>query len=205
MSTLLKPGERFATPTPKGIEVTQVNPQHQPEQVALIPFAEALSRFDGGGHDHQLTEGLRIALTLLEAEHEGYYLPTPAQQVICWRWLVVALFIAEQAEANGVIDIPNEDGSTDHAALYLSEDGGIPVYPAVERFSLANHIESLAIEKYGLETGSGLALRFYQDMVEVGESGLQLSERGREGLALLHDGFIKQIREEGLPDAPVAH
>ena len=94
----------------------------------------------------------------------------------------------------------------DVATIYSGKNGSISVSPGPERLALANHIEGLAIEKYGQELGQQMALRMYQDMV-VSDAlcGFRLSAMGREGFAMLHDSFIEQIQTEGMPDMPVMH
>ncbi|HGU6443066.1 TPA: hypothetical protein ACNABU_003755, partial [Citrobacter amalonaticus] len=74
------------------------------------------------------------------------------------------------------------------------------------RFSLANHVEGIAIEKYGVEKGSRMALRMYQDMVIADPGyGFRMSPFGREWLEMLHDDYIGMIKTSGIPDAPVLH
>ncbi|STY91676.1 hypothetical protein [Leclercia adecarboxylata] len=70
-----------------------------------------------------------------------------------WRWIIACLFLLEQAEANGTVEVANEDGGTDLAVIYSGKNGGMAVYPASERMSLATHIEGIAIQKYGAVTG----------------------------------------------------
>lgn len=173
----------------------------------LVGYATAIRQLDAGRFDASLSDGLRVAAEIQIGETRGWFRPTDEQTALFWRWIVACLFICEQQRANGTVDVANEDGGTDRAVIYAGQQGNICVYPAPERFSLASHIEALAIEKYGVETGLPLAVKMYQGMTEVDPHGgaLRLSQMGREGLTMLHDGFIEMLRTEGMPAAPTAH
>lgn len=172
----------------------------------VIGYSTAISSLDSGRYDRNLTKGLEVLACIMEAEESGWITLDIDKRIIVWRWLLVTTFIAEQLEQNGSVDVPNEEGGMDVAAIYSGKNGSISVYPAPERFALANHVESIAIEKYGQELGQQMALRVYQDMVVSDEQcGFQLSAFGREGFAMLHDSFIEQIQTEGMPDMPVMH
>lgn len=121
----------------------------------------------------------------------------------CWRWLVACLFINEQLQQRGTIDAIKEDGTTECAAVYRGEYGGMVIYPSTERFALANHVEGVALEHFGADANSK-AVMMYQSMTEKGQCGeLALSEYGRELMAMLHDEFINLLNTEGIP--PTAH
>lgn len=128
------------------------------------------------------------------------------KELILWRWLVATVFINEERDRNGTIDIPNESGGVDIAVIYSGKKGDLSIYPGPLRFSLANHVEGVAIEKYGVEKGSKMALRMYQDMViaDPGD-GFRMSPFGREGLEMLHDDYIGEINTNGMPEAHVIH
>lgn len=172
----------------------------------LTGYRAAIRQLDTGHSDNNLPAGLRTIAAIWEGVATGHFMPTDEQRAVLWRWGVAALFIIDQRQANGTVDAKNEDGSTDYATIYQGEHGGIAVYPSTERFSLANHIEGLALEKYGAAQGYPMAVNIYQTMVEaVPGEGMRLSDEGREGLAMLHDGFIEMLNTEGVPDAPMAH
>ncbi len=172
----------------------------------LTGYRAAIRQLDAGQSDDDLPAGLRIIAAIWGGVAAGYFKPTDEQKAFLWRWIVAALFIIEQRQTNGTVDVENEDGGTDRATIYRGEHGGIAVYPSSERCSLANHIEGLALEKYGAERGYPMAVNIYQTMVEaVPGEGMRLSDEGRKGLAMLHDGFIEMLNTEGVPDAPVAH
>ena len=172
----------------------------------LTGYRAAIRQLDAGQSDDDLPAGLRTVAAVWQGEVAGYFTPTDEQKAVLWRWIVSAVFIIEQRQTNGTVDVENEDGGTDRATIYQGEHGGIAVYPATERFSLASHIEGLALEKCGAEQGYLMAVNIYQTMVEaVPGEGLRLSDEGRKGLAMLHDGFIEMLNTEGVPDAPVAH
>ncbi len=191
------PGFTSIEATPDGIRLDN----------RLVGYTTAIRQLDTGRFDTSLSDGLRVAAEIQLGDNRGWFRPSDEQMALTWRWIVSCLFICEQRQENGTVDVINEEGGVDRAVIYAGEHGGLSVYPATERFSLANHIEGLAIEKYGVETGLPLAVKMYQGMTEVDPQGgaLRLSQMGREGLAMLHDGFIETLMEEGIPPAPTAH
>jgi hypothetical protein len=193
--------------TPDGITFTARNDEGTFQQLRLLGYSSAIRQLDRGDFDKSLPDGLRVIAEIQQADTNDWFTPSDEQMAIVWRWIVACLFICEQRDKNGVVDVENEIGGTDKAAIYVSEYGGISIYPATERFSLATHIEGLAIEKYGVKEGLSLAIKMYQGMAEADPDGrkLRLSPMGRDGLAMLHDGFIEMLNTEGMPAAPVAH
>ncbi|HCI7413132.1 TPA: hypothetical protein NPW68_004273 [Klebsiella pneumoniae subsp. pneumoniae Kp001] len=172
----------------------------------MIAYSAAIRELDNGRYDKRLADGMNILACIMEAVESNWITLNIEKQIIAWRWLLAAVFITEEREKNGTVDVPNNEGGIDEAVIYSGKHGAISVYPGPERFALANHIEAGAIEKYGQKEGLPLALRMYQDMVVCDdEYGFRLSAMGREGFNMLHDGFIEQIHTEGMPDMPVMH
>ncbi len=172
----------------------------------VIGYSAAIRLLDNGRYDKHLAEGMEILACIMEAVESSWITLNIEKQIIVWRWLLAAVFITEEREKNGTVDVPNDEGGVDTAVIYCGEHGTISVYPGPERFALANHIEAGAIEKYGPDVGPQLALRMYQDMVVTDEKcGFRLSAMGREGFNMLHDSFIELIQKNGMPDMPVMH
>lgn len=172
----------------------------------VIGYSSAIRELDNGRYDRNLSKGLDMLACIMEAVESNWIALNIEKQIIVWRWLVVTSFLSEEQEKNGTVEVPNDAGGVDTAVIYSGKSGAISVYPGPDRFALANHVEAIAIEKYGHEEGLPLALRMYQDMVEVHpDKGFVLSAFGREGLNLLHDSFIEQIQADGMPDMPVMH
>ncbi|HBM3090096.1 hypothetical protein [Klebsiella michiganensis] len=172
----------------------------------MIGYSAAIRELDNGRYDKNIAERMEILACIMEAVESSWITLNIEKQIIVWRWLLAAVFITEEREKNGTVDVPNDEGGVDTAVIYSGEHGAISVYPGPDRFALANHIELGAIEKYGPEVGQQLALRMYQDMVVADEEfGFRLSALGREGLNLLHDSFIEHIQIEGVPEAPIMH
>ncbi|ECS7436808.1 hypothetical protein ACC901_001495 [Salmonella enterica] len=172
----------------------------------VIGYSAAVRQLDNGSYDKRIPDGMDLLACIMEAVENGWISLGIEKEIILWRWLLVAVFITEEQEKNGTIDVANDQGGFDTAVIFSGKHGAISVYPAPERFAIANHVEGCAIQKYGLKTGQQLALRMYQDMlVTDDERGFRLSELGREGFDLLHNSFIKQIQTEGMPDMPVMH
>ncbi|EKN3339954.1 TPA: hypothetical protein U6245_003960 [Yersinia enterocolitica] len=188
----------------------ELNPESTPDGIKtgnrVIGYSAAIRQLDSGYYDKKISEGLRTLACIQDAKVNGWLSLSIEKEVIIWRWLVVTVFINEEREKNGTAEILNDEGGSDLAVIYIGKNGGISIYPSPLRFSLANHVEGCAIEKYGTEAGMALALRMYQDMVVVcQEQGFKLSAMGREGLEMLHDEFIEMIKTEGIPDMPVVH
>lgn len=172
----------------------------------VIGYSSAIRLLDNGRYDKHLVEGMELLACIMEAVESNWITLNIEKQIIVWRWLLAAVFITEEREKNGTVEVPNDEGGVDIAVIYSGQHGAISVYPGPERFALANHIEAGAIEKYGQKEGLPLALRMYQDMLVCDdEYGFRLSAMGREGFNMLHDGFIEQIHTEGMPDMPVMH
>ncbi|HHF8169042.1 TPA: hypothetical protein ACPT2E_002077 [Klebsiella pneumoniae] len=172
----------------------------------MIGYFAAIRELDNGRYDKNIAEGMGILACIMEAVESSWITLNIEKQIIVWRWLLAAVFITEEREKNGTVDVPNDEGGVDTAVIYSGEHGAISVYPGPERFALANHIEAGAIEKYGPDLGQKLALRMYQDMVIADEEfGFRLSPLGREGFNLLHESFIEHIQIEGVPEAPIMH
>ncbi|WGE30489.1 hypothetical protein PHA77_07770 [Edwardsiella tarda] len=172
----------------------------------VIGYSAAIRSLDSGRYDRDLTKGLDILACIMEAVESNWLSLSIDKQIIIWRWLIVTTFITEEIEKNGTIEVPNEEGGMDVAAIFTGTNGSISIYPAPERFALSHNVEGIAIEKYGVEVGQQLALRMYQDMILSDKQyGFRLSAMGREGFNLLHDSFIEQIQTKGIPDMPVIH
>lgn len=172
----------------------------------VIGYSAVIRDLDNGRYDRNLSKGLDVLACIMEAVESNWIVLSIEKQIIVWRWLVVTIFLSEEQEKNGTVEIQNGEGGIDTAIIYSSERGALSVYPGTDRFALANHVETIAIEKYGREEGLQLALRMYQDMVEVHpDKGFMLSAFGREGFNMLHDSFIEQPQTDGMPDMPVMH
>ncbi|AUO63817.1 hypothetical protein WM46_03090 [Citrobacter freundii complex sp. CFNIH2] len=182
--------------TPNGIKIGN----------RVTGWSGAVKQFDGPRFDSRPSEGLRWLACIMDAEASGWVDLNVKKELTLWRWLVATVFINEERDRNGTIDIPNESGGVDTAVIYSGKKGDLSIYPGPLRFSLANHVESIAIEKYGVEKGSKMALRMYQDMViaDPGD-GFRMSPFGREGLEMLHDDYIGMIKTSGTPEMPVMH
>lgn len=201
-----KSGDFAAEATPCGINFVEKNADGLYQHTRMLGYSGAIRQLDNGAFDDDLPRGMYVVAELWAAERKGYFTPSSEQAALIWRWVVACLFILEQKDRNGTRDVPSEGGGYDRAAVYVGESGGLCVYPASERCSLANHVEGLALEKYGAGEGFLMAVRLYQTMVEVKPGkGMTLSETGREGLAMLHDGFINMLNNGDLPDEPVTH
>ncbi|WP_311779007.1 hypothetical protein [Pantoea sp. YU22] len=172
----------------------------------MTGYSVIIRALNDGEHDANTVNGLRLLACVWEAVENGWYRLSVSREIIIWRWLVVTVFITQEKDKNGTADVPNDEGGIDRAVIYRGANGGMGIYPGPERFALANHVESIAIEKYGSDEGLKLALRMYKDMLtaEQGE-GFRLSAFGQQAFEMLHDSFIEQLNTKGMPDMPVMH
>lgn len=185
-----------------GIIATLVDEYGEVIERNLIQYADAIRSLDRGDYDRHNPSGLKLAAAILEGEAAGFYKPDSEHRAVFWRWLVADIFIRTMAEENGVAEVQNESGGIDRPAVYIGKHGGISVYPFAERFSLASHIEAIAIEKCGVNDGYLMAVNIYKSMVDANFS---LSKWGREALETLHDSFIERLNTDGIPTQPVTH
>ena len=171
-----------------------------------IGYQVVISGLDNGRYDLRNSKGMRMLACIWEAAMAGWITLTAEKQLTLWRWLVATVFINEEKDKNGMVEVPNGDGGVDIAVIYSGKKGNLSIYPGPLRFSLANHVESIAIEKYGVCEGSALALHMYQDMVIPDPGcGFRMSPFGRKGLEMLHDDYIGEINANGMPEMPVMH
>ncbi|NIG74702.1 hypothetical protein F3J34_14000 [Klebsiella sp. Ap-873] len=188
----------------------EFNPEATPDGIRignrLVGYSIAIKQLDSGQYDDRNYEGSLILGCIQFARESRWLKPTTEQEIILWRWLVVTVFLNEESEKNGTAEIPNAHGGTDTAVIYAGKNGAISVYPGPLRLALASNAEGAVIEKYGVDEGSKLSLRMYQDWVEIDEvKGFRLSAIGREGLEILHDSYIEDIKTNGMPETPVIH
>lgn len=191
-----KSGSFSAEATPDGVRIGS----------RLVGFSSVIRQLDEGRFDKPLSEGFGVIAELSLAEIRGWFKPSIEQQVNIWRWMVAGVFIVEQMREHGTTPVTQDDCTTSNQTLYMGKHGGIVVYPATERFSLALNVEEMLLKDFTHDDPHQKALMLYQSMLEPStDGGLALSEWGREGLAMLHDGYIELLKTEGIPAAPTAH
>ncbi|KMJ44372.1 hypothetical protein AB204_14830 [Xenorhabdus khoisanae] len=172
----------------------------------MISYAEALKTLDAGQYDRDLLLGFDLVLAISHGWKAGFYEPTSEQSLVLWRWVVSASFVQEQIDRNGTREVDNGQGGTDTAAIYVNGTSAITVYPLAERMMLATHVEGIAFEQFGSEEGADMAVRMYMDFINMPpEIGNRLSEKGREGLSILHDELIKAVEAGELDTMPAIH
>lgn len=172
----------------------------------VIGYSHIIRELDKGRFDDCIPTALRLLACIQEAKTSGWIQLPVEKEIILWRWLVVTVFMIQQEEKNGTADVPNDEGGVDRAVIYRGAHGGMGIYPGPERFCLANHVESVAIEKYGTAQGLDLALGMYQKMLSASPGeGFILSDFGQQAFEMLHDMLIEQFNTEGMPDMPVMH
>ncbi|ECI3889155.1 hypothetical protein AHV09_20195 [Salmonella enterica subsp. enterica] len=194
-----------AETTPDGINLVRITEAGWSVHVKLVGWKTVIRWLDEGHYDRDLADGMRLVVALWDGKARGYVRLTDEQEAVIWRWLVTCLFIGEQQEKNGVVEIPNDEGSTDLATVYNGKYGALSVYPSGVRLSMATHVEGIALEKYGREEGLKLAVQMYTKMTDVRDGKWCLSDFGRESFTMLHDDYIRMLQTEGMPDAPVMH
>ncbi|KTJ30253.1 hypothetical protein [Enterobacter roggenkampii] len=197
------PGLFHAEATPHGVNIMTRNDAGMYEHVALINYEKAVVRLDAGQYDNKPDEGFALHFAVADGGARGWFDFTAQHNVIMWRWLIAACFVAEMKRENGTTSVTEADGTASQVAIYSNGTAGIVVYPFAERLAMANNIEGAMIERYGIEQGTANAIVFYQAMLDT-ERG-ELTPFGRQTLAELHDGFIADLNENGWPEMPAAH
>ena len=189
--------------TPHGVNIMASNDAGGYELVALISYESAVNGLDAGEYDDKPDIGYAIHFAVADGGARGWFDFTAQHNVTMWRWLIAATFISEMKRENGTTSITEDDGKSSLVTFYSNGTEGIVVYPFAERLAMANNMEGAMIERYGIEQGTANAIVFYQAMIDT-ERG-ELTPFGRQTLAELHDGFIADLNENGLPEMPAAH
>lgn len=172
---------------------------------AVVPET-AIQKLDSGEYDSDLVEGLRLVAAPWHCVHSGGITLSDEQNLVLWRWVVAAVFVCEMFDTNGTVEVKNEQREPEDVAIYSGEHGGIVIYPWSERFALASHVEGLAYEMFPTIKAPEMASAIYRSMIDISPvTGIDMSEEGLKGMALLHDSFIETLRTEGIPAAPMAH
>lgn len=197
------PGLFHAEATPHGVNIMTRNDAGMYEHVALINYEKAVVRLDAGQYDNKPDEGFALHFAVADGGARGWFDFTAQHNVIMWRWLIAACFVAEMKRENGTTSVTESDGTSSQVAIYSNGKAALPVYPFAERLAMASNIEGAMIERYGVEQGTEKAIVFYQAMLDT-ERG-ELTPFGRETLAELHDHFIADLNENGWPEMPAAH
>ncbi|EOG2203247.1 TPA: hypothetical protein ACGCA1_004073 [Klebsiella pneumoniae] len=192
-----------AEATPHGVNIMASNDAGGYEQFALISYESAVNRLDAGEYDDTPNIGYAIHFAVADGGARGWFDFTAQHNVTMWRWLIAATFISEMKRENGTTTVTEADGKSSLVTFYSNGTEGIVVYPFAERLAMANNMEGAMIERYGIEQGAANVIVFYQAMIDT-ERG-ELTPFGRQTLAELHDGFIADLNENGLPEMPAAH
>lgn len=172
---------------------------------AVVPETD-VQKLDSGEYDNDLVEGFRLVAAIWHGMHAGCLVVTDQQNLVLWRWVVAAVYVCEMFDTNGAVDVKNEKGERVEVAIYSGERDGIVIYPWSERFALANHVEGLAYEIFPADKATEMAVAIYRSMIDISSvTGIDMSEEGLKGMAILHDSFIETLKTEGIPAAPVAH
>lgn len=186
------------------------NPETIPNGIKVgnrvIGWSGAVRQFDSPRFDDCLPEGFRWLACIYDAQNFGWSQLSTEQEVTLHRWLVASVFINEERDKNGIVEVPNNEGGVDIAVVYRGKNYSLSIYPGPLRLSLANHVEGIFIEEYGIEQGLVAALRMYKGMLTTDlKQGFKISDMGREGLEMLLNDWVEMINTDGLPAKPVMH
>lgn len=173
----------------------------------LIAYSDAVKALECGQYDQELVKGLYLAAAVMGKLADEPDTLTPEQRVSVWRWVVVACFIREQQEKNGTIEVPNGKGGIDLATIYSNGKSSLSIYPAPLRLALSENLERIMVETVGKALWADFTVRVYIDFLDISlEHGPRLSTKGREGLCILHDDYIRALESEGVfPAMPTMH
>lgn len=89
----------------------------------LVGYSPVIRQLDAGQFDSSLANGLWVLAEIQLADRNNWFSPSDEQMAIIWRWLIACLFIHEQQDKNGTVDVTNEDGGTDRAVSVLIAAG----------------------------------------------------------------------------------
>ncbi|WP_023639907.1 hypothetical protein [Dickeya zeae] len=187
---------------PDGIRITYENAA-VPDEPCLLTFNEAVSRLDSNEYDRALLTGIQVVRALTDAMLQGDFRPDDRQKLILFRWFVSVKFVLEQEAINGCVTVTDDSGHPVTAALYRSQYGELPVFPAAERATLADAVEGAMTATYGEEDGRRNALALYVAM--VGPVAGELTETGRSVMATLHDQALQLFALDSVLPPPATH
>ncbi len=171
-----------------------------------ISYSEALDALDNGSFDSDLLLGFELVLAMCKGERDGFFNQTNQQRVKLWRWITAASFVMEQADRNGSHEVDHGNGNIATAATYRNDHAALTVTAASERLLLADHVEGIAYENFGANDGAIMAVKMYKDFIDLEpKKGCRLSDRGREGLSILHDDLIRVIEASEFNDTVTIH
>ncbi|WP_033576378.1 hypothetical protein [Dickeya chrysanthemi] len=187
---------------PEGIRITHESAAVQ-DETRLLTFDEAVSRLDSTEYDRALLTGIQVVRALTDAMLQGHFMPDDRQKLILFRWFVSVKFVLEQEEINGCVTVTDDSGHPIPAALYRSQYGELPVFPAAERATLAGAVEGAMTATYGEEDGRRNALALYVAM--VGPVAGELTETGRSVMATLHDQALQLFALDSVLPSPATH
>ncbi|MEI7253532.1 hypothetical protein [Dickeya dadantii] len=187
---------------PEGIRITHENAAVQ-DAPRLLTFDEAVSRLDSNEFDRELLTGIQVVRALTDAMLQGHFRPDDRQKLILFRWFVSVKFVLEQEAINGCVTVTDESGRPVTAALYRSQYGELPVFPAAERATLAGAVEGAMTATHGEEDGRRNALALYVAM--VGPVAGELTEAGRRVMVTLHDQALQLFALDSVLLPPATH
>lgn len=87
----------------------------------VIGYSAAIRLLDNGRYDKHLADGMEILACIMEAVESNWITLNIEKELILWRWLLAAVFITEELEKNGTVDVPNDTGGVDTAVIYSSK------------------------------------------------------------------------------------
>ncbi len=104
-----------------GIKYTPASFEAAPDGIRarhkLVGYSAAIRQLDGGQFDDSLAAGLRVVSQIQQGAVYGWFHPTSEQNALIWRWIIATLFVLEQKEANGTVDVANGESSADRAVI----------------------------------------------------------------------------------------
>lgn len=173
----------------------------------LITYSDSVSALESGQYDEDLLSGLYLAAAVMGKLADDPGTLTPVQRVSVWRWVVAACFILEQQAKNGTMEVPDGEGGTDIATIYSNGESALSIYPSSLRLCLSEVLEQIMIDAFGNDYWADFTIKTYIDFLEISvEHGARLSEKGREGLCILHDDYIRELEASGgFPAMPAMH
>lgn len=177
------------------------------ENGILISYNDAIKALESGQYDNELVKGLYLAAFIFGELSKNLNKFTPEQHLSVWRWVVAACFILEQQKKNGTKTVIDKSGKSSIATIYSNGKTTVTIRPSTLRLALIAEFEATFIQTFGQEQWIDAAIVAYVSLTDISEEhGPSLSEKGRHGLCILHDDYIRMLEAEGgVPEMPTIH
>jgi hypothetical protein len=190
---------------PGGISLYRSMPDGGREFVRSVSPVDAVSALSDGAYDYHSPVGMRLVAALWEGVKAGCFTLTDSEFTSLWRWVVATLFVNDLAHRNGVVEAPGATGALVLSPVFVGDDGtALNIFVAGVRLALTVHLEDIAHQQCPGDAWV-IIQRTYKEMVTAETGVLALSAFGDELLSRMHNGFLRSLQKDGIPEELVRH